>query len=199
MQLKIEQSSKKGLPLYSKTSIAAVLATTLGLASFGDALATELDERWYVDFGGGIIVPDDDLRPTDAKIVTARFGKHFHEEYALEIEAFHDEYEFGMDFPLEHDGISANLLIINREPLWNPYFLVGIGAVRSSGEGLPSETSAAISIGVGGRWQLTEGGTMLRADARLRYDTNDSDVPGNDGYGDGVFTVSIAIPLGKKR
>ena len=182
-----------------KTPIAAVLATTLGFLSFSDALATELDERWYIDFGGGIIVPDDDLRPTDAKIVIARFGKHFHEEYALEIEAFHDRYEFGMDFPLEHDGISANLLIVNRVPLWNPYFLIVIGAVRSSGEGLPSETSAAVSIGVGGRWQLTEGGTMLRADARLRYDTNDSDVPGNDGYGDGVFTVSIAIPLGKKR
>ena len=161
--------------------------------------ATELDRRWYTDVAAGIILPDDDLRPDDARIAMFRVGRHFHEEYALEVEVFKDEYDFGIDFPLEHEGANFNLLIVNREPLWNPYFLLGVGAIRTMGDGVPTDTTVAINIGIGGRWQLSKGGIMLRADARLRYDDNDSDVPGNDGYGDGVLTVGLSFPIGRKR
>ena len=178
-----------------KTSTCTLL---LALAASTSALATELDDRWYVDIGGGVILPDNDLRPDDAHVAMLRVGRHFSDQYAFEVEAFKDEFDFGIDFPLEHEGVNFNFMVVNRVPLWNPYFLIGIGAIRTMGEGIPGETSAAVNVGIGGRWVLSEGGIMLRADARLRYDDNNSQVPGNEGYGDGVVTVSISFPLGRR-
>jgi len=36
----------------------------------------------------------------------------------------------------------------------------------------------------------------IRAEARSRLGTNDSDLPGQDDFGDGQFTLGIIVPIG---
>jgi hypothetical protein len=55
------------------------------------------------------------------------------------------------------------------------------------------------NLGVGGMWELVIPNRVLfRADLRLGYDLNDTDQPGQSGFGDGVFTLGLVIPFGKR-
>ena len=59
-------------------------------------------------------------------------------------------------------------------------------------------TSAVVNIAIGGMWELViPQRVMLRADFRARYEIDDNEQPGQNGWGDGVFTIGIVVPFGR--
>ena len=180
-------------------SIVAGLLVTASSPSFA---YEPFRDRWSVGARYGIVVTDQNYNNDgDAYFVTV--GRTFGEKYAFELELTSDEYDFGMDYGLKHRAIGLNHLTINRVPLWDPYFLIGIGWIDYR---VPGETGVAdrtgsnfmFNLGVGGQWELVlPERAFLRADLRLRYDMNDTDQPGQNGLGDGIFTLGLTVPLGR--
>jgi hypothetical protein len=156
-----------------------------------------VDYRWYWNTNLGIVVPDDDIRLNEAQVLDLRVGKHLNENWAMEFEVMRDEYDFDMDFDLKHYAATFNVMYTNHDPLWKPYFLFGVGGIRSDAR-FPDvqENDLVVNLAVGGSWYFTGNGVRIRAEARSRLDTNDSELPGQDGFGDGQFTIGIIVPIG---
>ena len=91
-----------------------------------------------------------------------------------------------------HDAVSWH----GEFPLWNPYFLVGLGALRFEAPG-DSGTEILVHAAVGGMWDLNNNGLMLRAEARYRYSPADSPIPGLLEEGEAVLTIGLTIPFGR--
>ncbi len=156
-----------------------------------------VDYRWYWNTNLGIVVPDDDIRLNEAQVIDLRVGKHFNKNWALEFEVMRDEYDFDIDFDLKHYSAGFNIMYTNHDPLWKPYFLVGVGGIYSDSRYPDTQDSDLIvNLAIGGSWYFTGHGVRIRAEARSRLDTNDSDLPGQDGFGDGQFTIGIIVPIG---
>jgi hypothetical protein len=178
----------------------ARLAPMLGLLLAAQAVsaAPAFGDYWYGGIRGGIVTTDQNYR-NDGTLYALGIGRTFGPEYALEIEATYDKLDFGIDYGLRHRSLEANWLTINPEPLWHPYFLVGLGVIEFDGPaGLPrpSGHNAMFNLGVGGMWEIVvPNRLMLRADMRLRYDLNDTHQPGQAGFGDGVFTLGLVMPF----
>ncbi len=158
--------------------------------------AQRIDERWYVSVNAGVIVPDDSLQFNDALIYDVRMGKSINEKWSYEIQAFTDEYDFDIDYGLKHHGVGINFLNINQEPLWKPYFLMGTGLIYHQSP-TESGTNLYFNVGIGGSWYFFGDNIRLRAEAVSRLDLNNTKLPGQDGFGDGVFTVGLTIPFGQ--
>ncbi len=158
----------------------------------------EVDYRLYWNANLGIVVPDDDIRLNEAQVLDLRVGKHFTENWALEFEVMRDEYDFDIDYDLKHYATGVNFMYTNHDPLWKPYFLVGVGAIYSDARFPDSiqSTDMIVNVAIGGSWYFAGNGVRIRAEARSRLDTNDSDLPGQDGFGDGQFTLGIIVPIG---
>jgi len=162
--------------------------------------ATAVNEQWFAGLRGGIAVTGQDY-DNDGNVWQGHVGRTFGEQYALELELTVDEYDYGIDFGLEHYAIGINHLTINREPLWDPYFLIGVGAIHyeaPESSPLSGGTDAMFNLGIGGQWELVlPGRAFLRADLRIRYDLNDTRQPGQNGFGDALITIGLVIPLGR--
>jgi len=159
------------------------------------AQAQRIDPRWYYNVNVGIIIPDDDLQLNEAQIYDLRIGKSLNKDWSYEFELFTDNYDFDIDYGLKHHGFMLNFLNINNEPLWRPYFLMGGGFIYHNS---PTESgiNPVFNIGVGGSWYFFGDNIRLRAEAVSRLDLNNTDLPGQDGFGDGVFTLGLTIPIG---
>lgn len=161
-----------------------------------NSFSQTLDDRWYWNINAGVIVPDDSLQLNDAKIYDLRAGKSINEKWTYEIQVFADEYDFDIDYGLKHRGIAINFLDINQEPLWKPYFLMGAGMIYHESP-TESGTNVFFNIGIGASWYLFGDNIRLRAEAVSRLDLNNTKLPGQDGFGDGVFTVGLSMPIGR--
>jgi hypothetical protein len=175
--------------------IRALALLVLGLAS-GAALAQ--DAHWYAGARGGIVVTDQNYR-NDGTAWIAHVGRTWGPQYAVELEFSADELDFGIDYGLKHRAIGINHLTINREPLWDPYFLIGVGVIEFDAPPGSAETGGTdfmANLAVGGQWELwMPGRAFLRAEVRLRYDHNDTGQPGQNGFGDGIVTVGLVVPF----
>ena len=60
-----------------------------------------------------------------------------------------------------------------------------------------SGTNLYFNVGVGASWYFYGDNIRLRAEAVSRLDLNNTNLPGQDGFGDGVFSVGLTIPIGK--
>jgi len=170
------------------------LALLILLFSF-NVQSQKFDERWYWNINAGAIVPDDSLQLNDAHIYDLRVGKSINYEWSYEILGFTDEYDFDIDYGLKHHGLGVNFLNINHDPLWKPYFLMGVGFIYHQSQE-ESGTNLYFNIGVGASWYFFGDNVRLRAEAVSRLDLNNTDLPGQDGFGDGVFSVGLTIPIG---
>ena len=180
-------------------SIACLLGNHAGAQEQDPALMfNEVDYRLYWNANIGIVVPDDDIRLNEANVFDIRVGKHFTDNWSLEFELMRDEYDFDIDYDLKHYAAGANFIYTNHDPLWKPYFLVGLGAIYSDARYPDSiqSTDMIVNVAVGGSWYFAGNGVRLRVEARSRLDTNNSDLPGQDGFGDGQFTLGIIVPIG---
>jgi len=157
--------------------------------------AQPIDQRWYWNVNMGVIVPDDSLQLNDAHIYDFRVGRSINHKWSYEIQAFTDEYDFDIDYGLKHKGVGINFLDINHDPLWKPYFLMGVGFINHQ---TPDEsgTNLYFNLGIGGSWYFFGDNIRLRAEAVSRFDLNNTDLPGQDGFGDGIFNLGLTIPIG---
>jgi hypothetical protein len=168
----------------------------------GLAVAQVVDDwtpgRWYAGVRGGVVATDQGY-DVDGRAWSATVGREFGPRYAIEFEASTDRLDFGIDYGLEHRAIGVNHLTINREPLWDPYFLIGVGLIdfdAPAGNPVRSGRDFMFNLGVGGQWELVvPERVLLRADLRLRYDHNDTRQPGQNGFGDGILSIGLTIPL----
>jgi len=178
-------------------SVACFLVLLLHSATTQAQDVDGVDYRWYWNINAGLVVPDDDIRLNEANVIDLRVGKHLSANWGMEMEVMRDEYDFDIDFDLKHYSAGLNLMYTNHEPLWKPYFLVGVGAIHSDSR-FPdtNSTDLIVNLAVGGSWYFAGNGARIRAEARSRLDTNNSDLPGQDGFGDGQFTIGILVPIG---
>ncbi len=158
--------------------------------------------KWYIGARQGIIASNRDLRH-DGDITSAQFGRRFGERgaYEVEFEIAQDRLDFGIDYGLRHRSAQINLMLVNREPLWDPYFLIGVGAIEfDSPVGEGRGTDPLVALGIGGTWELVmPQRVLLRADLRVRYDLEDTGQPGEDSRGEGIFSIGLVIPFGSDR
>lgn len=160
------------------------------------SVSQNLDERWYWNINAGIVVPDDSLQFNDATYYDMRVGKSINAKWSYEIQYFTDEYDFDIDYGLKHRGIGINFLDINHDPLWKPYFLMGGGMIYHQSP-TESGTNVFFNVGIGASWYFFGDNIRLRAEAVSRLDLNNTKLPGQDGFGDGVFTMGLTIPIGR--
>ncbi|MEM7708895.1 MAG: outer membrane beta-barrel protein [Pseudomonadota bacterium] len=146
-----------------------------------------------VDLGG--VLESGDQEAETGFLVGLRGGFNFTTTTSIEAELFRDEMTFDAGFDLEHTGFAVNLVRYNRVPLWNPYVLLGIGGLRFELPG-DSDTEYMAHVGVGGQWDLTESGVLLRAELRYRYSPLRSSLEGVLEDASPVFTVGLVMPLG---
>lgn len=151
-------------------------------------------------YGGAIT---DNSFSIDGQVEVLSLLRTLGPERAIEFEIGADQLGFGINFGLEHQSAAINYLVINREPLWDPYVLFGVGAIRFEAPRYSPNrrgTDALAQFAVGGNWELVAPSKLLlRAEVRIRYDFNDSGQPGQDGFGDAIVTVGLSMPFGGAR
>lgn len=157
-------------------------------------------DRWEIGSRIGGAITDSSFH-VDGKVESLSLLRTLGAKRAVEFEFSADQLDFGINFGLEHQTFSVNYLTINREPLWDPYFLVGLGVIRFEAPGaIQHGTDGMAQMAVGGTWSLLQSRKLLfRADLRIRYDFNNSHQPGQDGFGDAIVSMGLSLPLGGLR
>lgn len=172
-----------------------VLAVLLAGSS---ASAQGFEDRWSVSARAGVVVTDQAFR-RDGDSVIVSVGRTLGPVYAVEVEGFRERLDFGIDYGLRNEGLAFNVLTINREPLWDPYFLVGLGAMRfEAPPGVPERrgTVPIAHAAIGGQWELVlPERVLLRAEIRMRVSGDRTGQPGQEGYGDGTVSLGLIVPF----
>ena len=157
-----------------------------------NAMASDRDD-WEVGVRVGGMITDNALRldgSAEFLTITRRIG----DQRAIELEFGADQLDYSMDYGLRHRTVSVNYVEVNREPLWDPYVLIGLGVSKfDAPTGITEGRDAMMQVGTGGSWELSDHGKLLlRGDVRFRYDLNDTGQPGQDSWGDAIFTVGLS-------
>lgn len=170
----------------------ALCLLLLGVSSLQSAELSFVD-HWELGLRAGGAITDDSFS-LDGNVQSLTLLRTLGPKRAVELEFGADQLDFGIDYGLKHHSFAVNYLEINREPLWDPYLLVGVGVIQfDSPEQIRSGSNAMVQAAVGGSWELAESGKLLfRADVRMRYDFNDSGQPGQDGFGDAIVTFGLS-------
>ncbi|MEM1091585.1 MAG: outer membrane beta-barrel protein [Pseudomonadota bacterium] len=187
--------SGRSIPRWITSVVALTVSLALmpSLAQAQYARAPVPPAYLQVDLGG--VLESGDQEAETGFLVGLRGGFNFTTTTSIEAELFRDEMSFDAGFDLEHTGFAVNLVRYNRVPLWNPYVLLGIGGLRFELPG-DSDTEYMAHVGVGGQWDLTESGVLLRAELRYRYSPLRSSLEGVLEDASPVFTVGLVMPLG---
>lgn len=167
-------------------------------AATAPARAQAFEDRWSIGVRAGIVVTDQAFR-RDGDSVLVSVGRTVGPVYAIELEGFRERLDFGIDYGLRNEGFAVNVLTVNREPLWDPYFLVGLGTMRfEAPPGLPERrgTVPIAHAAIGGQWELVlPERVLLRAEIRMRVSGDRTGQPGQEGYGDGTVSVGLTLPF----
>lgn len=159
------------------------------------AWGTDPVSEWYLGLRGGAVYAGQDLDGNDGEAYAVDLTLIPSRRRMYELSAFSHEINFDAGPEVRHRGISFHWIEVNREPLWNPYFLLGGGLVQYDVAG-ERETDFAVNVAIGGMWELNSRGLMLRADARYRYGINGPDIPGESNAGDALVTIGLMLPFG---
>lgn len=168
----------------------ACVLVWLAATNFAQAAAPD---DWEVGLRVGGMITDNALR-LDGSAEFLTITRRIDEKRAIELEFGADQLDFSIDYGLRHRTVSVNYVEVNREPLWDPYVLVGLGVSEfDAPSGITEGHDAMLQVGTGGSWELSDNGKLLlRGDLRFRYDLNDTGQPGQDGWGDAIFTVGLS-------
>jgi hypothetical protein len=168
----------------------ACLLTLLAVTSSAHAAA---QDDWEVGMRVGGMITDNALR-LDGSAEFLTITRRLDDKRAVELEFGADQLDFSMDYGLRHRTVSVNYVEVNREPLWDPYVLIGVGVSEfDAPTGITEGRDAMMQVATGGSWELSDNGKLLlRGDLRFRYDLNDTGQPGQDGWGDAIFTVGLS-------
>lgn len=162
------------------------------LASTASVRAADRD-AWEFGLRVGGMITDNALR-LDGSAEFLTITRRLDDKRAVELEFGADQLDFSIDYGLRHRTVSVNYVEVNREPLWDPYVLIGVGVSEfDAPSGITEGRDAMMQVATGGSWELSDNGKLLlRGDLRFRYDLNDTGQPGQDGWGDAIFTVGLS-------
>ena len=173
------------------------------------ALATDLDDRWYLSAGIGYAFGDDDRELPrsgwDVDGGPAAFvgiGKTINEWLNVELNVKGNRYDLGSGNGnwKQYGATLDGLFFFSRDPKFSPYAVLGAGGMHSTKPG-PNYNGAVAEAGVGVMRTINEAGDTLRAEVRRRWDFADLNrQPGSDDktFDDWVLMVGVTIPLGKR-
>jgi OOP family OmpA-OmpF porin len=150
------------------------LLLAAGLAACSTtALATDLDDRWYLSAGIGYAFGDEDreLPGTgwDVDGGPAAFvgiGKTINEWLNLELNVKANRYDLGSgngDWK-QYGATLDGLFFFSRDPKFSPYAVLGAGGMHSTKPG-PNYNGAVAEAGLGVMRTINEAGDTLRAEA----------------------------------
>ena len=185
-----------------KSGKTLVILGLLLVAARSQAASAWPGDYWELGarYGGAIT---DNSFSIDGEVEVLSLLRTLGPERAIELELGADQLDFGIGFGLEHQSAAVNYLVLNREPLWDPYVLFGVGVIRFEAPRYSPDrrgTDAMAQFAVGGSWELVAPKRLLlRAEARIRYDFNDSGQPGQDGFGDAIITLGLSMPFAGAR
>ena len=149
---------------------------------------------WYIGAHVGLARVDASFGAAgDGELLRFNLGPQVSEEITLELEAGAGSVDFDDGRELDQAHASLNVVLVNRDANWNPYFLVGVGAFDHDGTGL-KDTGLAAQAAIGGMWDLNGYGMMLRADLRYRHADLDEDVIDR---GQAIVSIGIELPFGR--
>lgn len=177
-----------------KLVVRSLCVCVLLLLSSWVAAADDAAARWEFGARVGGMITDNAVR-LDGSAEFLTLTRSLGDKRAIEFELGADQLDFSIDYGLRHTTFAVNYLEVNREPLWDPYVLIGVGVSEfDAPTGITAGRDAMMQLGTGGSWELTDNGKLLlRGDLRFRYDLNDTGQPGQDGWGDAIFTVGLSF------
>ena len=175
-----------------------LLATAMLLAP-ALAQADELDARWYLAPGASYIFADDDRQADDGPGFQLGIGKAVSQHWNLELNGVYDQLDLSTGGgQYEQTGLGLDgLFFFDRSGAFNPYLVLGAGALKTELGGTDS-TNLMANAGAGFMARLNDYGLALRADARYRLDNDDSSLASEDRFGDWLLNLGLAVPLGAK-
>lgn len=179
-----------------RTITATLMAFSLGSLVPDPCLAQNQQPNapWYLGLRGGVSEQDASNETDQGRVVSVLLGRHRHATSSWEVELWQDEHAFSGGRDLEQLGVGFNWLQVNREPLWNPYFLMGLGALQTDLDA-QSSTDVSISVAIGGSWDLGETGLQMTADLRYRYTILDDGLDDQIDRGEPQLMIGVQLPL----
>lgn len=160
------------------------------------ASAQLIPDSWYVSPIVGHVFADSARNTDDGMFYGLALGRALPGDWTVEAEVTGDKLDFnGAPAKIKHTSFGINLIKVNREAGWHPYFLAGAGYLHHGGD-VESGGNAYVNVGIGGMWQLTQPGIGLRVDLRYRVDFDNETDPGSDNFGDTILSAGINVPFG---
>ena len=181
-----------------KKYIVPTLTIASALLIYAPANAGELDDRWYVTPALSYIKADKDRNADNDLGFRLGISKAISESWDIEANLVADNLDLKTGsgkYKQKGLGLDA-LYFFNRDASFSPYAVIGVGALATKTIG--QSVNAMVNAGLGFETDLTDNGLALRADARYRADFDDYSVANQKRFGDWVFSLGLAIPLGDK-
>ena len=181
-----------------KKYMVPILTIASALSIYAPVNAGELDDRWHVTPALSYIKADKDRNADNDLGFRLGIGKAISESWDIEANLVADNLDLkngSGKYKQKSLGLDA-LYFFGRDASFSPYAVVGVGALTTKTVG--QSVNAMVNAGIGFETDLTDNGLALRADARYRVDFDDYSVASQKSFGDWVFNLGLAIPLGSK-
>ena len=178
------------------------MVPTLTIAStllmYAPVNADELDNRWYITPALSYIKADKDRNADNGLGFRLGISKAISTAWDIEANLVMDSLDFQSGSgKYKQNGLGLDALyFFNRDASFSPYVVIGAGILNTKTVG--QSANAMVNAGLGFETDLTDNGLALRADARYRTDFDDYSVASQKRFGDWVFNLGLAIPLGNK-
>ncbi len=172
---------------------------TVFIALAGTALqAQAIDDRLYVVPSANYTFSDNDRRADDGWGAGVSLGKPITQNLNVELGltgSSLDRKTGGGDYDLTSLGVDA-VYLFKRDADFTPYGVLGLGVLRTDIPG-GDDTGLMANAGLGIMKRLTDN-VSLRADARYRWDGNETKAFNENSFGDVIVSVGLSIALGQK-
>ncbi len=181
-----------------KKYIVPTLTIASALLIYAPANAGELDDRWYITPALSYIKADKDRHADNDLGFRLGISKAISESWDIEANLVADNLDLKTGsgkYKQKGLGLDA-LYFFDRDASFSPYAVIGAGVLATKTVG--QSVNAMVNAGLGFETDLTDDGLALRADARYRTDFDDYSVANQKRFGDWVFSLGLAIPLGDK-
>ncbi len=177
------------------------------LASFAAAVSLVVSSnsgavepgQWYFSPNLSYVIADSDRAADNDFGLQLGFGRALSKSWNIELSGVMDtlDLESGAGEYKQRGLQLDGLYFINRDLKVDPYFVFGVGGLKTSFAS-NKDTNLMANVGVGVSHLITKT-LSLRADARYRIDEDDKSVAGNNRFGDWIVNIGLFVPFGSSK
>ncbi len=177
------------------------------LASFAAAVSLVVSSnsgavepgQWYFSPNLSYVIADSDRAADNDFGLQLGFGRALSKSWNIELSGVMDtlDLESGAGEYKQRGLQLDGLYFINRDLKVDPYFVFGVGGMKTSFAS-NKDTNLMANVGVGVSHLITKT-LSLRADARYRIDEDDKSVAGNNRFGDWIVNIGLFVPFGSSK